>query len=127
MSNYDLEEDYLIRCQIILSFVFVFTLFISIFLSYNSVMRLEKRERFFTDDEALIILRINRLISLFVALGFVFINTCDKKIKRKYDKDSINSDLQILSSIITLIASLIVLYVAFNSNSSIIGNQNPGN
>lgn len=125
MSNYDLEEDILIKFQIVLSFIFIFTLFISICLSYNSVFKLEKRNSFFTNEEAIQILRINRTISLLISFGFVFINVCDKKIKKRYNKNSINSDLQIIASIITLISSLIVLYVAFSSGSSIIGNQNP--
>lgn len=125
MSNYDLEEDILIKNQIFLSFVFIFTLFISILLSYNSSLNLEKRKVIFTDEDALKLLRINRFVSFLVAAGFIYINVCDKKIKEKYDKESVNSDLQIIASIVTLVASTIVLYVAFTSDSSIVGNQNP--
>ena len=125
MSNYDLEEDYLLRIQIILSIIFIFTLFVSISLSYNSMMECEGRDRIYSDKDALNVLRINRIISLFVALGFVLINMYDKSVKEKYNLDKGKADLQILASIITLVSSLIVLYVAFSSNSSIISNENP--
>ena len=125
MSNYDLEEDYLLRLQIILSIIFIFTLFVSISLSYNSMMECEGRDRIYSDKDALNVLRINRIISLFVALGFVLINMYDKSVKEKYNLDKGKADLQILASIITLVSSLIVLYVAFSSNSSIISNENP--
>lgn len=125
MSNYDLEEDTLLKIQICLSIIFIFTLIISISLSYNSMMECEGKGKIYSDDDALNILKINRVISLMVALGFVLINIYDKSVKEKYNLDIGSSDAQILASVITLISSLIVLYVAFNSDSSIIGNENP--
>ena len=125
MSNYDLEEDVLLRLQICLSIVFIFTLIISISLSYNSMMECERKDKIYDDEDALNVLRINRIISLLVALGFVLINIYDKSVKEKYNFNKGNADLQIIASIITLLSSLIVLYVAFNNNSSIIGNENP--
>jgi hypothetical protein len=125
MSNYDLEEDILLRFQICLSIIFIFTLLVSISLSYNSMMECEGRNKIYSDNDALEILRINRVISLLVALGFVFINVYDKSVKEKYNLDKGNADLQIIASIITLVSSFIVLYVAFSSNSSIISNENP--
>ena len=125
MSNYDLEEDVLLRFQICLSVVFIFTLIISISLSYNSMMECEGGDKLYSDEEALKILRINRIISLLVAIGFTLINIYDKSVKEKYNLDEGSSDLQIMASIFTLVSSLIVLYVAFSSNSSIISNENP--
>ena len=125
MSNYDLEEDVLLKFQICLSIIFIFTLIISISLSYNSIMECEGRQKVYSDIDALNVLRINRIISFAVALGFLFINIYDKDIKEKYNLDNKNSDAQIIASFITLISSLIVLYVAFSNNSSIIGNENP--
>lgn len=125
MSNYDLEEDYLLKIQICLSIIFIFTIFVSISLSYNSMISLEERDKLYSDEDALNILKLNRLISLLVALGFVLINIYDKYVKEKYDLDKGEADLQILASIMTLISSIIVLYVAFSSDSSIINNENP--
>ena len=125
MSNYDLEEDILLRFQICLSIIFIFTILVSISLSYNSMMECEGRDKIYSDSDALDVLRVNRVISLLVALGFVFINVYDKSVKEKYNLDKGNADLQIIASIVTLVSSFIVLYVAFSSNSSIINNENP--
>ena len=125
MSNYDLEEDVLLKYQICLSIIFIFTLIVSISLSYNSMMKCEGRRKIYSDEDALNVLRINRIISLLVALGFVLINDYDKSVKEKYNLDKGSADLQILASMITLVSSLIVLYVAFSSDSSIISNENP--
>lgn len=125
MSNYDLEEDILLRFQICLSIFFIFTILVSISLSYNSMMECEGRDKIYSDSDALDVLRVNRFISLLVALGFVFINVYDKSVKEKYNLDKGNADLQIIASIVTLVSSFIVLYVAFSSNSSIINNENP--
>ena len=125
MSNYDLEEDYLLKIQICLSIIFIFTVFVSISLSYNSMISLEGRDKIYSDEDALNVLKLNRVISLLVALGFILINIYDKYVKEKYDLDKGEANLQILASIMTLISSIIVLYVAFSSDSSIINNENP--
>lgn len=124
MSNYDLEEDRLLKIQICLSLIFIFTVIISITLSYNAMMECEKKEKIYSDEEALNVLRINRIIAFLVAIGFVLINSYDKSVKEKYDLNYNNADLQILASVITVISSLIVLYVAFSSSSEIIANEN---
>lgn len=123
MSNYDLEEDILLKYQIFLSFIFVFTLFVSITLSYNSMMEYEGKNKIYTDDEALNILRINRIISFLVAVGFLYINIRDNSIKGKDRSNGAN--LQIIASMFTLVSSLIVLYIAFSNSSEIISNENP--
>ena len=74
MTNYDLEEDRLLKIQICLSIIFIFTVIISITLSYNSMKSLEKKRKIYSDDDALDILRINRIIAFLVAVGFIFIN-----------------------------------------------------
>lgn len=125
MSNYDLEEDKLLKYQISLSIIFIFTLLISITLSYNSMMECEGNDKIYSDDDALNVLKINRIIAFLVALGFLFINVYDKDLKGKYGHNDGNADLQILASIVTLISSLIVLYVAFSSTNEIIQNENP--
>ena len=125
MSNYNLEEDALLKFQIFLSFVFIFTLFVSITLSYNSMMECEGKEKIYSDDEAINILRINRVIAFLVSIGFLFINVRDKKVKEKYDYSINGADLQIMASIFNLLSSLVVLYIAFTNSSEIISNENP--
>ena len=125
MSNYNLEEDSLLKLQINLSIVFIFTLIISITLSYNSMTECEGRRKIYSDDEALDIRRVNRIISFLVAIGFIYINTYDKKIKNRYGVNDELANVQIAASFITLISSILVLYVAFSGSNSVISGENP--
>lgn len=125
MTNYDLEEDKLIKIQIKLSFVFIFSLIISILLSYNIMMGLEKRQKIFNKEDEVNILKINRTITFIVALFFLIINVYDKNIKKKYNLDNKNSSIQILSSLLTLISSILVLYIAFSGYNNFTSNENP--
>lgn len=121
MSNYDLEEDLLLKIQIGLSAFFIFTLVISISLSYNALM--DDDNKLYSDKEAIGILRINRIIAFLVAIGFLIINVKDKDIKGMNNIK--NANMQIMASALSLISSLIVLIVAFSSSSEIISNENP--
>lgn len=120
MSNYDLEEDLLLKFQIGLSTLFILTLIISISLSYNSLM---DDDKLYSDEEAIWILRINRIIAFLVATGFLFINIKDSEIKGAGNSKSAN--MQIMASVFSLVSALIVLFVAFNNSSEIISNENP--
>ena len=125
MTNYDLEEDVLLKYQIILSFIFTFTLFISITLSYNAMTGYGGKNKLYSKKDAKIILKINRIIAFLVSIGFLLINIFDKLVKEKYNLNKNSADLQILASVLTLISSLIVLYIAFNNSNGTISEENP--
>lgn len=124
MTNYDLEESKLLKFQIFLSLIFIFTTIISISLSYNLILEFDGKNKIYNHKEADEILKINRLISVFVSFGFIYINIYDKKIKEENNLSNRFSDVQIMASLFTLVSSLIVLYVAFNSSSSTTNNEN---
>lgn len=88
-------------------------------------MECEGKEKIYSDDEAINILRINRVIAFLVSIGFLFINVRDKRVKEKYDYSINGADLQIMASIFNLLSSLVVLYIAFTNSSEIISNENP--
>lgn len=125
MTNYNLEEAELIAVQIILSVILLFTTIISITLSYDFLMKLEKKEPLYDEKEATDILIFNRLVMFIVAGIFIYINIRDKNVKKKYNFDDEFSDFQILASIFSFIAALIVLYVGVNSNSNVTSGENP--
>ena len=125
MTNYDLEEAELITLQIVLSVVLLFTTIISITLSYDFLMKLEKKEPLYTEKEATIILIFNRLVMFVVAMIFIYINIRDKSVKEKYNSEDEFADLQILASVFSFIAALIVLYVGIKSGSNITSEENP--
>ena len=125
MTNYNLEEAELIVVQIILSVILLFTTIISITLSYDFLMKLEKKEPLYDEKEATDILIFNRLVMFIVAGIFIYINIRDKNVKKKYNFDDEFSDFQILASIFSFIAALIVLYVGVNYNSNVTSGENP--
>lgn len=124
MTNYDLEEAELITLQIVLSVVLLFTTIISITLSYDFLMKLEKKEPLYAEEEATDILIFNRLVMFVVAIIFIYINIRDKSVKEKYNSEDEFADLQILASVFSFIATLIVLYVGIKSGSNITSEEN---
>lgn len=125
MTNYNLEEADLIKAQILLSFILLFTTVISISLSYNFLLGLEDKEQIYTEIESSEILILNRTIMFIVAAIFIYINIRDKKVKEKYDLEDEFANLQIDASVLNFIAALIVLYVGLKSGSNITSGENP--
>ena len=125
MTNYNLEEAHLIKAQIILSFILLFTTIISISLSYNFLLGLEDKEQIYTEIESSEILILNRTIMFIVAAIFIYINIRDKRVKEKYNLEDEFANLQIDASVLNFIAALIVLYVGLKSGSNITSGENP--
>ena len=125
MTNYDLEESELIKLQILLSFVLLFTTIISITLSYNFLLKLEKKPPIYSEKESLDILIFNRTIMFIVAALFIYINIRDKNVKEKYNSEDEFANLQIDASLFNFIAAAIVLYVGVKSGSNITSEENP--
>lgn len=125
MTNYDLEESELIKLQILLSFVLLFTTIISIILSYDFLLKLEKKTPIYSEKESLDILIFNRTIMFIVSALFIYINIRDKNVKEKYNYEDEFADLQIDASLFNFIAAAIVLYVGVKSGSNITSGENP--
>lgn len=114
-SNYNLDEEKLYYIQIFLSFCLIVSILISISLSYNEVLKL-KGKRLYSKKEEINILLFNRCFSTLIAVGYLIINVIESKSSTN-SKDVFHSNLQKNASVFNLIASLIVLYVAFDSNN----------
>lgn len=125
MTNYNLEEADLIKAQILLSFILLFTTIISISLSYNFLLSLEDKEQIYTEIESAEILILNRTIMFIVAAIFIYINIRDKRVKEKYNLEDEFANLQIDASVLNFIVALIVLYVGLKSGSNITSGENP--
>ena len=125
MTNYDLEESELIKLQILLSFVLLFTTIISITLSYDFLLKLEKKTPIYSEKESLDILIFNRTIMFIVSALFIYINIRDKNVKEKYNSEDEFADLQIDASLFNFIAPAIVLYVGVKSGGNITSGESP--
>lgn len=124
MNNYDLEEAALVKLQIGLTLITILTIIISLYLSYDTLLGLEKKNKLFSKDFSSDLLLINRYVGVFLAVCFLLINIYDKEVKVKYGKDLKEADIQIWSSVLGLVATLLVLYVSF-SGDSLISEENP--
>ena len=113
MTNYNLEESELLKWQLLLTFIFIGTLFVSLTITYNEILKMEDKEPLYNEDVELAILRTNRFIALAVSLGFLLINVRDKNLKLLYNQDNLeDADKQIIAGILSVVAAIIVLGTA---------------
>ena len=118
-----------IELQILLSIFFIFTTIISIILLYNEDLYIKYKKFILDPKNVYIISSINRIVILIILLLFLYANYVDKNIDILENKDLKADNLQIISSILTIISGIIVLYVTIeyfstNINSSL---ENPVN
>ncbi len=126
MSNYDLEEVELLNWQLILSSLFIVSTLISLTLTYNQILRRKRERPLYTIVEEQKVLRFNRILATSIAIGFLVINIKDKKVRLNYnDCDERAANMQIGASTLTLLATLIVLYLAFGSDDEGVDIENP--
>lgn len=119
MTNYDLEESKLLRLQFGFSLLFIFTLVISLTLTYNQLLIHEKKKPLYKTKTSDKILKVNRTLGVIIALAFLYINITDKGIKEKNNLDLKSANLQIDAGILTLLSTIIVLYVSFMGDNTI--------
>jgi formate hydrogenlyase subunit 3/multisubunit Na+/H+ antiporter MnhD subunit len=105
------QEIKILNIQIITSITVIITIIISILLSYNQKKDLENKKTLFTKKQTHNISYINRLIILITSIIFLFINYKLYQISKKEGEDLKTYYLQILASILTTLAAIIVLYV----------------
>jgi len=121
MTNYDLEEVTLLNWQLILSSAFILSTLFSLTLTYNEILKRKKQPPLYNNKEEQKVLIFNRLLATTIALCFLLINIKDKQVRLFYnDCDEKAANMQIGASSFTLIATIIVLYLAFSTNNDTI-------
>ena len=105
------EEINLLNIQLITSLTVIITVTISLILTYNQKLDLQNKKTLFTKKQTHNISYINRLTILITAIIFLYINYKLYKISKKEGEDLKVYYLQIIASILTTIAAIIVLYV----------------
>ena len=118
MTNYDLEEAKLLKWQFALSLLFIFTLIVSLTLTYNQILIHEKKPPLYKEKTSDDILKLNRTLGLLIGLGFLYINYIDKGVKEEHNLDLKSANLQIDAGILSVLAAIIVLYVSFMGDST---------
>lgn len=114
MHNYNKnsnEEIKLLDIQIIVSIITIITIIISITLIYNQKLDLQNKDTLFSKSKTQKISLINRITLVVTASIFLYINYKLRDISESEGEDTKPYNLQIISSYLTVIASIIVLYV----------------
>lgn len=84
---------------------------ISIIITYNQKLDLEDKDTLFESKEALKITKFNRILILTLSLIFLYVNYKLYQISKEEQEDLKSYTLQIVASILTVITSIIALYV----------------
>lgn len=105
------EEINQLNIQIITSLIVIITVIISILLTINQKQNLNNKKTIFTKKQTHNISYINRLAILITSIIFLTINYKLYNISKKEGEDTKIYILQIIASILTTIASIIVFYV----------------
>lgn len=107
------EEVNLITIQLLASLLFIITTLISTALTYDLYLKKTKQQPLFTNKVASQIDAINRTIILALIIILLFVNIAYVDVIKRKGKDTTNSELQVVTAILTLIAGAISLYVAY--------------
>lgn len=120
------EEIKYINYQITGLLITLVTTIVAILITYNQKLSLQKRKKLFSSKQALKITTINRIIILSVGILFLYINYKLYQISKQQNEDLKSYKLQISASILTVIASLIALYViSLSSTETVADVENP--
>lgn len=117
MTNYNLEKLYLLKWQAILSFILLGSVIISLYLTYNEILKFEKGETLFDENKEIDLIFFNRNINFIVSLAFLWINIANKNIVLKNGQDNLDiANIQVLASILSAMATLLILISSFKEN-----------
>lgn len=121
MKNNDFKdlEIKILDIQLIATILFVVSLFISILITYDEKIKLENNKGLFSNKTSQNLSLFNRIFVVTLALVFIYCNYISKKIAEYKSDETESINLQILAGLLSLIASIIVLYVSYeNRNNS---------
>lgn len=105
------EEIKQLNIQIIVLLIVIVTTLTSLILTYNQKLSLQNKKTLFTKKQTHNISYINRLIILITTIIFLYINYKLYQISKKEGEDLKVYYLQIIASILSVIAAIIVFYV----------------
>ena len=81
----------------------------------HTLLKFQNKKPLYNSEMESKILVFNRSLSVLIAIGFLWLNIQDKKYIPEDEEDLKHANLQIDASLLNLIGSLIVLYVALDS------------
>ncbi len=121
------REIKLLNIDITTAILFIITIVISIYLTYERKQELLKKKRFLSKKDDQYILLFNRLLVLIIVLIILYDNYEEYEIAKMDNKDLNPFKIQIFASFLTVITALLILYVVlYNWDSNSISDiENP--
>ncbi|MDD4733633.1 MAG: hypothetical protein PHU05_02105 [Bacilli bacterium] len=104
--NFGKEED-LLRFKNVLYFLFIISFLISIFITYDKKLKLEKKPSFLSIEESSELIKSNRYFFLLLLLGFFYINYQNKNLNP--EKNTICNNIEIVSSLLNVLFIIIII------------------
>ena len=119
------EEIKAINIQLVALLIALVSAFISIIITYNQKLDLEDRNT--TDPKKIFNLTLfNRILIVVLSLVFLYVNYKLYDISKKQGENLKSYKLQIVASILTIIAGVIALYVvSLSTKENIVDVENP--
>ena len=119
------EEINTINIQLIALLIALVSAIISIIITYNQKLDLENKNN--TDPKKIFNLTVfNRILILVLSFVFLYVNYKLYKISKKEGEDLKPYILQIFASFLTILASLIAIYVvSLSTKENIVDVENP--
>ncbi len=121
------KEIELLNIDITTAVLFIITIIISIYLTYENRQDLLNRKRILNKKDDQYILLFNRLLVLIIVLIILYDNIEGYEIAKEKNKDLKPFKIQIFASVLTVITALLILYVVFYNwdNNSLSDIENP--
>lgn len=121
------KEIELLNIDITTAVLFIITIIISIYLTYENRQDLLNRKRILNKKDDQYILLFNRLLVLIIVLVILYDNIEGYEIAKEKNKDLKPFKIQIFASVLTIITALLILYVVFYNwdNNSLSDIENP--
>ena len=120
------EEIKYINYQLIGLGITLITTVIAIIITYNQKISMEKKKKLLNSKQALNLTKFNRITILIVSFLFLYINYRLYQISKLEGEDLKSYKLQISASTLTVISSIIALYVVSLSSTETLSDvENP--
>lgn len=128
-DKYTKKELQVLDIQIIATILFIVSLIISAFLTYDEKIKIINNKGIFTNEQSRNIALFNRILVVILALTFVYGNYVTEKIAEARGTQTKYLKWQLFSGELSLIASIIVLYIVYknqnNKNFGVADTENP--
>ena len=127
MSKYHKKEEIdTINIQLVALLFTLITAIISIIITYNQKLELEKKETILSPKESLKLTLFNRKLILLISFVFLYVNFTLLKISKEEGENLKPYKLQILASLFIIVSGIIALYVVSLSTTENVGDvENP--